>query len=286
MQKNGMDRKSLQMLFLAGYILTFWLVPPRLTTAAVTLVYFNAVSGNRLVILRWETATETNNVGFYIQRSSQINSGFVRINDDIIPAQGSDLSGSTYEYIDLNLSNGTQYWYRLESVDASNNSQYSDPISVTVGGTAMPTPSPTTPISVTNTPFEPPTSTPTGIGATYTPTLAVLPTATQVSPDYPPPGFQATLPLILQETQNPGAGFASITSIPGGPTSTLIPFPTVTILFPQQDEAITLFDSSNKSGEGNQSPILQRAIRLWPILVLILGWVGLGVWFYWSQKHL
>jgi hypothetical protein len=63
--------------------------------AAVVLLYFRASSGNQVVRLEWATATELDTAGFFVQRSNQRDSGYIRINPEIIPAVGDAFSGDT-----------------------------------------------------------------------------------------------------------------------------------------------------------------------------------------------
>ena len=82
--------------------------------AAVGLLTFEAVPGTRAgeVIVRWETATETNVVGFRVMRSIQplVQTGTVITT---MPSTGSTTSGAVYEVIDPGLTPGQIYYYWL-----------------------------------------------------------------------------------------------------------------------------------------------------------------------------
>lgn len=95
--------------------------------AAVTLVSFVAYPGNQRVILEWETATEVDMLGFYITRSDQPVGIYTQVSD-LIFTQGSAISGMTYQYIDINLSNDQTYYYKLEAIDYSYNSEFFGPV--------------------------------------------------------------------------------------------------------------------------------------------------------------
>ncbi len=95
--------------------------------AAVTLVSFVAYPGNQQVILEWETATEADMLGFYITRSEQPVGIYTQVSD-LIFTQGSAISGMTYQYTDTNLSNGQTYYYKLEAIDYSYNSEFFGPV--------------------------------------------------------------------------------------------------------------------------------------------------------------
>lgn len=92
--------------------------------AAVTLVSFDAYPGNQQVKLEWETATEADMLGFYVTRNDQPNGNYTRVNNEMIFTQGTPVSGLIYQYIDLNLTNGQTYYYKLEAVDNSYNSEF------------------------------------------------------------------------------------------------------------------------------------------------------------------
>jgi hypothetical protein len=97
--------------------------------AAVTLVSFKAFPGDQQVLLEWETASESEMLGFYITRSGQQNGIYTRLNTDFIFTRGSDLVGRVYQYEDLNLTNGQTYYYKLEAVDISYHSEFFGPVS-------------------------------------------------------------------------------------------------------------------------------------------------------------
>jgi hypothetical protein len=267
--------------------------------AAVTLLYFSAISENLQVRLVWETATEFNNAGFFVQRSNQLEGGYERINTEIIQTKGSDFTGATYEYLDTGLANNTQYWYRLESIDLGQHSQYSDPVRAIVGVPATPSITPTSTVTRT------PTATSEGFVASQTPT----PTATRTSnpgsgipPTSTTSATETTRPTIMATQPYPGPGGSGGSTTPsvGGEssltpqttvdvslqtaTATLIPFPTITIIFPDSTSAapIPLPTLSNSSVESSS---VSSLFRFWPFGLLIAAWLVLVAWFYLSHRH-
>src|SRR4030067_191501 len=81
--------------------------------AAVDLLYFLAESGTGHVLLKWETASELNNAGYYVTRSLDIAGPFLRITG-FIPARGDGITGAYYEYFDTNAVIATNFYYFLE----------------------------------------------------------------------------------------------------------------------------------------------------------------------------
>jgi len=99
---------------------------------AVELVYMTATGHADRVDLNWKTASELNTAGFHIWRCRKIATGeteFIRITDQIIPAQGGPTYGAEYAYKDTDVVTGYKYFYRLEDVDYIGDSTMFRPIS-------------------------------------------------------------------------------------------------------------------------------------------------------------
>jgi hypothetical protein len=103
----------------------------------VTLLYFNAYAKPNAALLQWATATEANNRGFYIQRSTD----GANWNDiTFIPSQaeqGNSHEELHYAYTDHNIASG-KYFYRLRQTDADGKSTYSRTEQVWFGTAANP----------------------------------------------------------------------------------------------------------------------------------------------------
>ena len=84
---------------------------------AITLESFSAYLKGSNVILEWVTGTEIDNFGFYVVRSEYIDSGYIILNEKLIPAQGSTFSGGTYSYVNNTVKSGHVYYYWLADVD-------------------------------------------------------------------------------------------------------------------------------------------------------------------------
>ena len=127
MKKNNTGVLLIIYIVMAVVLLIFGI---SVVKAAVTLLSFEAFPGDQQVILEWETGTETDMLGFYIVRNDQINGNYTRVSNFIF-AQGSPVSGLVYQYIDKNLTNGTAYYYKLETVDNTYQSEFFGPLSAT-----------------------------------------------------------------------------------------------------------------------------------------------------------
>ena len=100
---------------------------PTTTTALPTnikLSVLDAVPSNEQVLLRWKTETETGNAGFNVWRADN----FVKVNNAVIPALGSPVSGSEYDFVDQWVLNGKRYFYLLEDIDNDGISTFHGPV--------------------------------------------------------------------------------------------------------------------------------------------------------------
>jgi len=112
----------------------------------VTLASFTATGGDGQILIEWETASEIDNVGFNLWRSTSEAGDCARLNDLLIPSQAlGSVIGAYYCYTDSDVINGTPYYYKLESIAADGSSEFHGPISATPGvqPTATPTATPT-----------------------------------------------------------------------------------------------------------------------------------------------
>jgi len=98
----------------------------------ITLLSFTAESSDDQVTLAWETASELDNEGFNLWRSSAVDGQFVKINNDLIQAQGNETTGASYSFVDSNVTSGTTYYYKLEDIDFYGVSTLHDPIELDV----------------------------------------------------------------------------------------------------------------------------------------------------------
>jgi len=94
----------------------------------VILTSFTAIGDDEVVWIEWETASELDNAGFYVWRSLSEDGTYSRVSQ-FIPSEGDPLTGAFYEFEDTDVANGTRYWYKLETIDLSQNSAFYGPVS-------------------------------------------------------------------------------------------------------------------------------------------------------------
>jgi hypothetical protein len=101
------------------------------TPTAIEMASFVAIPGNKKVRLFWKTETEIDNAGFNIYRSENKDTGYVKINGDLIPAQGTATDGKVYQFIDTQVENGKTYYYKLQDLDGEGNTAFHGPYKTT-----------------------------------------------------------------------------------------------------------------------------------------------------------
>lgn len=105
-----------------------WTLSDNTSPLPVELIYFNGIcdpSGR--VKLVWSTASETDNAGFYVERSLDLNH-WEEV--QFIEGGGNSSTVLDYETYDLNPFQGTAY-YRIRQVDFSGTQEIFDPVAVT-----------------------------------------------------------------------------------------------------------------------------------------------------------
>jgi hypothetical protein len=108
---------------------TFAMTPPLPT--AVGLSSFDASGADGAVLLSWQTATELDNLGFHLYRSSSADGPWERITSSLIPGLGSSPTGTTYSFRDRGVTNGQTYYYELEDVETTGRTERHGPVSAT-----------------------------------------------------------------------------------------------------------------------------------------------------------
>ncbi len=84
----------------------------------VTLTSFVATAGYGQVVLKWVTASELNNEGFFVYRATNEAGPYTDLlNQQIIPGRGTTNEATEYEFVDKNVKSGNTYYYKLVSRD-------------------------------------------------------------------------------------------------------------------------------------------------------------------------
>ena len=91
----------------------------------VDLIAFRGRAEGGAFVLSWETASEENNAGFELQRSTD-GTNFHKIG--WIPGVGTTQNRQTYEFTDKDIRPNSSYFYRLQQVDYDGSSSYSETI--------------------------------------------------------------------------------------------------------------------------------------------------------------
>ena len=103
---------------------------------SVGLSTFYASAGDAQATLYWTTESEVNNLGFYLLRS-QDGSEYVRVNETLVPGQGTSETRHEYSYTDKGLVNGVTYSYKVMDVDLAGTCTAHGPITVTPQATTQ-----------------------------------------------------------------------------------------------------------------------------------------------------
>ena len=97
----------------------------------VELTSFTGVMTESSVVLSWDTASELNNAGFYVERSSDVSSTYEAIG--FVEGVGSSTVQQRYSYQDISLpSVAKTLYYRLKQVDFDGAFAYSPVVSIEV----------------------------------------------------------------------------------------------------------------------------------------------------------
>lgn len=87
----------------------------------VELTSFTAKAGDSQVMLNWQTASESNNMGFEVLRSQEKETAYELIdsyqNNSALQGGGNSSEARNYSFVDRSVFNGTLYWYKLVDVD-------------------------------------------------------------------------------------------------------------------------------------------------------------------------
>jgi len=100
-------------------------------TTLIELSSFTVKASNGRVKLAWVTESEIDNAGFNIWRADAADGEYVKLNEEIIPAKGSETKGANYVFTDHTAKNRMTYFYKLQDIDVYGTSTFHGPASAT-----------------------------------------------------------------------------------------------------------------------------------------------------------
>ena len=101
----------------------------------VELLSFSAAPQSDAVVLSWSTATETENLGFYIYRSSRPAGEYEQVTGRMIPGAGNSSRQQQYSWVDAGAVAGQGYYYKLADIDYNGKKSFHGPVYVEAGAT-------------------------------------------------------------------------------------------------------------------------------------------------------
>jgi hypothetical protein len=110
-----------------------WAIAEANTVLPIQLARFTAavIQNTNTVHVAWTTVTETNNYGFYVQRSLSNQSNYVELPNSFIAGHGTTIDPHEYSWDDSNVPQGT-YFYRLRQIDFDGTSHLSEGVEAVV----------------------------------------------------------------------------------------------------------------------------------------------------------
>ncbi len=93
---------------------------------AITLTSFTVTTLQNEILIEWKTDMELDNAGFNIWRSEEVDGEYIKINDSLIQAEGSDYQ---YSFADNAVVKGKTYYYKLEDIDLNGVATLHGPVS-------------------------------------------------------------------------------------------------------------------------------------------------------------
>lgn len=121
---------SLSLIWFALLSLVGSLTSPSYQTAVI-LTSFTAEASTDSIAVMWETASETNNLGFYLWRSLDEAGDYTNISGFILSLD--EGAGASYAYEDSAVTLGVPYYYKLQNAPGDGTlGTFTDPITATI----------------------------------------------------------------------------------------------------------------------------------------------------------
>lgn len=109
------------------------------TPTAVKLLSFGASPTADGVLLTWETASELDNLGFNLYRSTARQAIGTQLNNRLIPSQSPGQGmGASYQFLDGTAHPGATYYYTLEDIDEGGRRAQHGPLELTLWRAYLP----------------------------------------------------------------------------------------------------------------------------------------------------
>jgi hypothetical protein len=83
-----------------------------------------------IVDIEWSTSSELETVGYNIMRSDNQQGPYIKINDELILASSTPLTGHDYQYQDHDVIPGTTYYYKLQDIGIDGQGSFHGPIKI------------------------------------------------------------------------------------------------------------------------------------------------------------
>lgn len=110
---------------------------PSDTFIPVELMQFTATVEDGYVQLAWQTASETENLGFHVLRSDQREGPYSVITPSLIPGAGTSAEAHSYSFVDSSVVAGNTFYYRLRDISFNGSVYDHAAIEVTVAATSV-----------------------------------------------------------------------------------------------------------------------------------------------------
>ncbi|PWH17222.1 MAG: hypothetical protein DDG59_08265 [Anaerolineae bacterium] len=271
------------------FLLIMGLFPGIRAYSAVTLKYFDVSweASTQRVKLRWETASELDNLGFQVRRKLSGSTGTFEVVklcnkatrcseselEEFIFAEGTTAGKLYGDYYDDNVQAGESYTYQLIAIDTSNQEEVAQTKTIATTNQTTPTFTVTSvPPTSTSRPANPNrartrTPTPTATVRLVLPSATPFPTETFQPPtDTPAPTLTETQSELLIPT---------------------LPLPSITLVFP--DTPTPMLEAPTQTPVAGTIP--QTATWFTPARLLVIGlivmvWVILGGWFIFALRKI
>ncbi len=264
-------------------------------SAAVTVSSFSAQALTSTILVKWATASELGNSGFYIYRSTSQGGPFTKISNLIPVAFPNSLLGSSYSYTDTTTAKGHVYYYKLQAIDSGGGTRDFGPVNAAISAptstptAAAPVATSTTASTASRTPTTAATATATGVSASSNPTATDSPTVySSPTPLGTPPPTSMRIPTRVALFVDPAAPSPTVAApprarsnnnaLPPAPPKSNEPvsLPTIAVVVesPSQQDSPATVDNSTDEALPNSTPAPSAERNPLLVAVTLIGGVA------------